>query len=63
MISPPSQARREPSTGRERGTKRWEFSLMLILKLTHAQEKSLTLGLFQINESEVVPAPASKVML
>ena len=43
MISPPSQARREPSTGKkkkEKKKRRWELSLMLILTLTHAQEIS-----------------------
>lgn len=36
---------------------------MSICKLMHAQEMSLTLGLFQISKFDVVPTPASKVML
>jgi hypothetical protein len=36
---------------------------MMTLKLTPAHEISLTPGLFQIKEFEVVPAPASRVML
>ena len=36
---------------------------MSIRKLRHGQEISVTPGVFRINESEVVPAPASKVML